>query len=101
MPALRTARSVRRLRRRAHLVRLRTSSINRAFGLLTQWGLRGNLTALRTPGALDELTERGVPPVWRHSIMTLLAVIDDLDRSSRRSSASCGRSPTPTSACGC
>lgn len=43
------------LARRAHLIRLRTSSINRTFGLLTQWGLRRNLTALRQPGALAEL----------------------------------------------
>ncbi len=69
-----------RLRRRSHLVRLRTSSINRTFGLLTQWGLRRNLTALRKPGALDELTDHGVPVVWRDSIATLLGVIDDLDR---------------------
>jgi transposase len=69
-----------RLRRRSHLIRLRTSSINRTFGLLTQWGLRRNLTALRKPGALDELAERGVPEVWRDSLAVLLAVIDDLDR---------------------
>jgi transposase len=69
-----------RLRRRAHLVRLRTSATNRTFGLLTQWGLRHNLTALRRPGALDELGDRGVPAVWRQSIATLLGVIDDLDR---------------------
>ena len=69
-----------RLRRRSHLVRLRTSSINRSFGLLTQWGLRRNLTALRAPGALDELAEHGVPAVWRDSIATLLSVIEDLDR---------------------
>jgi hypothetical protein len=69
-----------RLRRRSHLIRLRTSSINRTFGLLTQWGLRRNLTALRKPGALDELAEHGVPEVWRHSLVTLLAVIEDLDR---------------------
>ena len=68
------------LRRRSHLIRLRTSSINRTFGLLTQWGLSRNLTALRKPGALDELAEHGVPEVWRHSLATLLAVIDDLDR---------------------
>jgi hypothetical protein len=30
-----------RLRRRTHLVRLRASAMNRIFGLLTQWGLRG------------------------------------------------------------
>ena len=69
-----------RLRRRSHLIRLRTSAINRTFGLQTQWGLRRNLTALRKPGALDELAEHGVPDVWRHSIATLLGVIDDLDR---------------------
>jgi transposase len=69
-----------RLRRRSHLIRLRTSSINRTFGLLTQWGLRRNLTALRKPGALAELAERGVPEVWLDSLRTLLAVIDDLDR---------------------
>ena len=69
-----------RLRRRSHLVRLRTSAINRTFGLLTQWGLRRNLAALRKPGALEELADRGVPDVWRRSIATLLAVIDDLDR---------------------
>ena len=69
-----------RLRRRSHLIRLRTSAINRSFGVLTQWGLRRNLTALRKPGAVDELAEHGVPEVWRHSIVTLLGVIDDLDR---------------------
>jgi transposase len=68
------------LRRRSHLVRLRTSAINRTFGLLTQWGLRRNLTALRKPDALAELAEHGVPAVWRQSIATLLGVIDDLDR---------------------
>lgn len=68
-----------RLRRRSHLIRLRTSAINRTFGLLTQWGLRRNLTALRKPDAIDELSEHGVPAVWRQSIVTLLGVIDDLD----------------------
>jgi hypothetical protein len=69
-----------RLRRRSHLIRLRTSAVNRSFGLLTQWGLRRNLTALRKPGALEELEEHGVPEVWRRSIATLLGVVDDLDR---------------------
>ena len=68
-----------RLRRRSHLVRLRTSAVNRTFGLLTQWGLRRNLTALRQPGAIDELAELGVPAVWRQSLVTLLDVVDDLD----------------------
>jgi transposase len=48
--------------------------------LLTQWGLRVGLTKLRKPGALEQLSERGVPPVWLESIKTLLSVIDDLDR---------------------
>jgi transposase len=69
-----------RLRRRSHLIRLRTSATNRAFGLLTQWGLRYSLTALRKPGAIDELAEHDVPPVWQQSILTLLGIIDDLDR---------------------
>jgi transposase len=61
-----------RLWRRSHLVRLRTSAINCSFGLLTQWGLRRNLTALRKPGAIDELAEHGVPEVWQRSVATLL-----------------------------
>ncbi|MGZ6565362.1 MAG: IS110 family RNA-guided transposase [Solirubrobacteraceae bacterium] len=69
-----------RLRRRAHLVRLKTSATNRTFGLLTQWGLRANLTALRKPETLEQLAEDGLPPVWLASIRTLLSVIDDLDR---------------------
>jgi transposase len=69
-----------RLRRRAHLVRLRTSAMNRCFGLLTQWGLRTSLTSLRKPQAFKDLAEHGVPPVWLESLTTLLSVIDDLDR---------------------
>ncbi len=68
------------LRRRAHLVRLRTSAINRTFGLMTQWGLRTGITALRKPGALDRLAEQGVPATWCRSVSVLLEVIDDLDR---------------------
>ena len=68
-----------RLRRRSHLIRLRTSAMNRTFGLLTQWGLRRSVTVLREPGAVDELAEHGVPPVWRDSLTVLLSVIDDLD----------------------
>ena len=40
-------------------------------------GLRRSLTALREP---DELACQGVPEVRRHSIATLLGVVDDLDR---------------------
>jgi transposase len=69
-----------RIRRRTHLVRMRTSARNRMFGLLTQWGLRRSLAALREPDALEQLAACGVPVVWRESIRTLLALIDDLDR---------------------
>jgi transposase len=60
-----------RLRRRAHLVRLKTSARNRMFGLLTQWGLRGNHATLRQPGSLERLSERGVPAVWVQSVRVL------------------------------
>ena len=69
-----------RLRRRAHLVRLKTSARNRMFGLLTQWGLRGSLKTLRRPGSLERLSERGVPAVWIQSVQVLLDVVDDLER---------------------
>jgi transposase len=69
-----------RLRRRAHLVKMRTSARNRIFGLLTQWGLRISLRRLREPGAMELLCRRGVPAVWRRSIAELLGLIGDLDR---------------------
>ncbi len=68
------------LRRRAHLIRLRTSAMNRTFGLVTQWGLRSGVTALRKPDALEHLADQGVPPTWCRSIAVLIEVIDDLDR---------------------
>lgn len=69
-----------RLRRREHLVHLRTSARNRMFGLLTQWGLRRSLKTLRKPDALERLSQNGVPAVWIQSVRTLLEVVDDLDR---------------------
>jgi transposase len=48
------------LRRRMHLVRLRTSAMNRIFGLLTQWGLRVSLDRLRSEDAMELLADRGV-----------------------------------------
>jgi transposase len=68
-----------RLRRRMHLVRLRTSARNRIFGLLTQWGLRLSLTRLRAPDAMELLAARGVEETWRRSIAEALALIDLLD----------------------
>jgi hypothetical protein len=81
-----------RLRRRSHLIRLRTSSINRTFGLLTQWGLRRNLTALRRPGAQDRPVARGrraaaralIPDLFVHDTSKAQslekAFVEELDR---------------------
>ncbi len=49
------------LRRRAHLVKARTSHRNRIFGLLTQFGLRISLRRLRQPDVIELLIRRGVP----------------------------------------
>jgi transposase len=67
------------LRRRMHLVRLRTSAMNRTFGLLTQWGLRIPFERLREPQASQLLERHGMSAVWRDSIEEALAVIDMLD----------------------
>lgn len=67
-----------RLRRRMHLVRMRASAMNRIFGLLTQWGLRISLRRLRESDAMQLLSDRGVPEVWRASIAEHLEVIEEL-----------------------
>jgi transposase len=69
-----------RLRRRAHLVRLRTSHRNRIFGPLTQFGPRIPLRRLRQSDALELLERRRVPAVWRRSIAGHLEEIAALDR---------------------
>ena len=69
-----------RLRRRMHLVKLRTSARNRIFGLLTQFGLRISYARLRKPDAMELLERRGVPAVWRDSIAELLELVDEMDR---------------------
>jgi transposase len=68
-----------RLRRRMHLVRLRTSAKGRIFGLQTQWGVRISLRRLRRAEGLTLLERAGMPAVWRRSISECLAVIDFLD----------------------
>jgi transposase len=50
-----------RLRRRMHLVRLRTSAKGRIFGLQTQWGVRVSLARLRRADGLTLLERAGVP----------------------------------------
>ena len=69
-----------RLRRRAHLVKARTSARNRIFGLLTQFGLRISYARLRKPDAIELLERRGVPEVWRDSISELLELAAEMDR---------------------
>jgi transposase len=68
-----------RLGRRMHLIRLRTSAINRAHGLLTQFGIRLAFDRLRDPDAQELLERRGVPAVWRRSLAEAVAVVDHLD----------------------
>jgi transposase len=68
-----------RLNRRMHLVRMRTMARNRIHGVLTQWGLKIPVGRLRGPDGLALLESRGVPEVWRRSIVEALAVIDWLD----------------------
>ena len=79
--ATQTDRAIReRLRRRAHLVKLRTSARNRIFGLLTQFGLRVSFTRLRQDDAMELLERRNVPEVWRDSIAEHLSEIEDIQR---------------------
>jgi transposase len=68
-----------RLRRRMHLVRLRTSAKGRIFGLQTQWGVHVSLQHLRRADGLSVLERAGVPAVWRRSVSECLALIDFLD----------------------
>ncbi len=68
-----------RLRRRMHLVRLRTSAKARIAGLQTQWGVRVSLHRLRRPDGIALLEQAGMPAVWRRSVSECLAVIDFLD----------------------
>ena len=68
-----------RLARRMHMVRRRTAAINRAHGVLSQFGVKLAFNRLRAPDAEDLLVERGVPPVWRRSIAEAVAIARVLD----------------------
>jgi len=68
-----------RLRRRMHLVRLRTSAKARIAGLQTQRGVRVSLQRLRRADGIALLEHAGVPEVWRRSVSECLAVIEFLD----------------------
>jgi transposase len=68
-----------RLRRRMHLVRLRTSAKGRIFGLQTRWGVRVSLARLRRAEGLTLLEHAGMPEVWRRSVGECLQLVDFLD----------------------
>ena len=73
-----------RLRRRAHLVKQRTSARNRIFGLLTQFGCGSPSPGCASPERWSS-SSAGVPAVWRDSIAEHLDQIDALQRGSARS----------------
>jgi transposase len=62
-----------------HMVRLRTAAINRAHGVLSQFGVRLAFDRLRAPDAEQLLAEHGVPAVWRRSIAEAVAIVRVLD----------------------
>jgi Transposase IS116/IS110/IS902 family len=64
-----------RLGRRMHLIRLRTSAMNRAHGVLSQFGVKLAFDRLRPPDAMVLLAERGVPEVWRRSVGEAVAIV--------------------------
>ena len=68
-----------RLGRRMHMVRLRTAAMNRAHGVLSQFGVKLAFKRLREPDAEELLVERGVPEVWRRSIAEAVTVVTMLD----------------------
>ena len=68
-----------RLGRRMHLVRLRTSAMNRAHGVMSQFGVKLSFNRLRQPDRDDLLVELGVPDVWRRSIAEAVAIVSALD----------------------
>jgi transposase len=68
-----------RLGRRMHLVRLRTSAMNRAHGVLSQFGVTVAFRRLRLPDRDELLAARGVPEVWRRPVAEAFAVVVALD----------------------
>jgi transposase len=79
IPSLEARELRERLRRRLHLVRLRSSAMSRIYGLGTQWGLRLTARRLRRSDGLELLARSGMPTVWQRSIEEALGVIDLLD----------------------
>ncbi len=69
-----------RLGRRMHMVRLRTAAMNRAHGVLSQFGVTLAFKRLREPDREELLIERGIPDVWRRSIAEAVALVAMLDQ---------------------
>lgn len=69
-----------RLGRRMHMVRLRTSAMNRAHGVLSQFGVKLAFDRLRQPDRDELLIQRGVPDVWRHSITQAVGMVGEFDQ---------------------
>ena len=61
------------------MIRLRTAAINRAHGVLSQFGVKLAFDRLRAPDAHELLVERGIPEVWRRSIAEAVAIVRVLD----------------------
>jgi hypothetical protein len=76
-----------RLRRRMHLVRLRTSAKGRIFGLQTQWGVRVSLARLRRADGLTLLETRRCT----RSLAPLGRRVFGADRFPRRATRAPGR----------
>jgi hypothetical protein len=84
-----------------HLVWLRTSAINRAHGVLTQFGVRVAFGRLRRPDAGELLERRCVPEMWRRSVTKRRPSSSTWTGAWRRWSGNCGRRPMPTRASVC
>jgi len=69
-----------RLGRRMHMVRLRTSAMNRAHGVLSQFGVTLAFDRLRQPDRDELLVGRGVPEVWRRSVAEAVAIVCEVDQ---------------------
>jgi transposase len=61
------------------MVRLRTSAMNRAHGILSQFGVKLAFDRLRQPDREELLIKRSVPEVWRRSIAEAVGIVCELD----------------------
>jgi transposase len=68
------------LGRRMHMVRLRTTVINRAHGVLSQFGVTLAFKRLRQDDREQLLIQRGIPEVWRRSVEEAVAIVSVLDQ---------------------